>query len=923
MPFEKSPKTLDGLIEKAIVEDQQLRESLEEVGFEGREIYEEIEAASGSIWEVALDEIKKYELAERDYTVLGERSVKEAGDEPIADKAKLSVSGVWLRGLLGVSVLGVLSWGSYQLYEDWHQAVGALETLRGLLVVGAGVLLIAALGWGIIRIQNSSQAARNADLQRRHDEWLKKKSMYGVEAAGAALQTEGAAIEKLLFERVRQEMISAINRRTAPSYVPRLEVKRLRGFGEIFDKRFTIQTPARRRLQFMLQNMPGGSIGIAGSRGAGKTTLIRLFCGPKRVIDKLNGKPVLGVLVSAPVAYQAREFILYLFSSACQNVIEAERSTIQALLPEGGKYVPPGLPADAPPTPLQNARVFVAVLRLPHLLIRFGLALSLLSLLVALGLAALQSSPSVESATPHASSLPAATNQTPATPSPPQPREAGRPAPGPVDKPSPEPQGLETPGANTQQATKNDSASLLSRWLSLSLVSRWLSLLKIDPAPWVVWGGTLTMIGLMLAKFLGLNLWRTFLYSLALLNDPRGRRSPWWFEEDARVAPGVDSLSEHAETWLKAIKFQQSYTSGWSGSLKLPIGLEGGVNRAVSLAQNQLSLPEICYFFSRFLEEASLKYQVIIGIDEMDKLATDDLAQQFLNDIKSIFGVERCFYLVSVSENAMSNFERRGLPFRDVFDSAFDDFVYVDYLDFESAKELLEQRVVGRPILFFAMSYCMSGGLPRDLIRNFRSVLEVYEQDKDHNSLTAICRKVVASDLVAKLRATRTAAKKIKLELEVERFLEMLYELEVGVDSDQLLVKKASALLATAGTPDRVAEPAPVPRSARAKPGTEKFDQSGVQSAAELQKSDEDPDDASNVSELRTLSEELATYFCYAVTLRQLFNDELSQTALTTPPLNGSLDVLAKARQALGINPAITRALLKAFRDAHGLEAFA
>jgi hypothetical protein len=474
-----------------------------------------------------------------------------------------------------------------------------------------------------------------------------------------------------------------------------------------------------------------------------------------------------------------------------------------------------------------------------------------------------------------------------------------------------------------------------------------MSLLKIDPAPLVVWGGTFTIVGLMLAEFLRLGAWRTFLISVAQLlhatvgsipiygrltgaflgsqrmkaREEAERRHPR-SAEDSMATPLEDSLLGHAEMWLKAIKFQQSYTSGWSGSLKLPIGLEGGVNRAVTLAQNQLSLPEIGYFFMQFLEEASLKYQVIIGIDEMDKLASDELAQQFINDIKSIFGLERCFYLISVSENAMSNFERRGLPFRDVFDSAFDDFVYVDHLNFESAKELLEQRVVGRPILFFAMSYCMSGGLARDLIRNFRSVLEVHEQDKDHNSLTAICRKVVESDLLAKVRATRTSAKKIKIEPEVDQFLESLYALEVGVDSDDLLVKAASALLAMTAAQESSAKPVQAPITARTRHRIKEPSQPGVRSANDQQTTSEDKDRVSKATELRDLAEELATYIHYAVTLRQLFNDELKETALTNPPLNGNLDALAKARQVLGVNPAITRALLRSFRDAHGLAAF-
>lgn len=131
--------------------------------------------------------------------------------------------------------------------------------------------------------------------------------------------------------------------------------------------------------------------------------------------------------------------------------------------------------------------------------------------------------------------------------------------------------------------------------------------------------------------------------------------------------------------WLKQIKFHQTFTSGWSGGLKLPMGIEGGINNALTIAENQMTNPEIVSAFIQFLSVIPKEYQIIIGIDELDKLESDELAQQFINEIKSIFGIPKCFYLISVSENAMSNFERRGLPFRDVFDSAFDSIVYVSY----------------------------------------------------------------------------------------------------------------------------------------------------------------------------------------------------------------------------------------------------
>jgi hypothetical protein len=274
-------------------------------------------------------------------------------------------------------------------------------------------------------------------------------------------------------------------------------------------------------------------------------------------------------------------------------------------------------------------------------------------------------------------------------------------------------------------------------------------------------------------------------------------------EEEAQrlhLAEGEKGLTEVAHDWLARIKFQQSYTSGWSGALKLPIGLEGGISRALTLAENQLSLPEIVDAFTRFISRASEQYQLIIGIDEMDKLESDEKAQRFLNDIKSVFGLDRCFYLISVSENAMSSFERRGLPFRDVFDSSFDSIVYVDYLDFEGSQNLIEKRIVGKPIPFLALSYCLSGGLARDMIRIFRNLIELLQAHPKGDDLETLCHALIKADLKAKLRAGAITAKKINLETEVDEFLQKLYEFESVPLSEALLFQAAQDLFSSAAS---------------------------------------------------------------------------------------------------------------------------
>jgi hypothetical protein len=143
---------------------------------------------------------------------------------------------------------------------------------------------------------------------------------------------------------------------------------------------------------------------------------------------------------------------------------------------------------------------------------------------------------------------------------------------------------------------------------------------------------------------------------------------------------------------MRDIRFQRSYSSGWSGSLKLPAAFEATVNQALSLAQRQQSLPDLVEEFKTFVQGVVGYYRVIIGIDELDKISSDKKAQTFINEIKAIFNIPGCFYLISVSESAISSFERRGLAFRDAFDSAFDDILPVKYLTRMGSFGLLSRR---------------------------------------------------------------------------------------------------------------------------------------------------------------------------------------------------------------------------------------
>ena len=116
---------------------------------------------------------------------------------------------------------------------------------------------------------------------------------------------------------------------------------------------------------------------------------------------------------------------------------------------------------------------------------------------------------------------------------------------------------------------------------------------------------------------------------------------------------------------------------------------------------------------------------MIVCIDEMDKIRDSSRAEQFLNDIKAIFDVPGCLYLVSISEDAMTVFASQTPAIRTAFDSAFDEIISVAPMTFTEARNLLDLRVTGVPRPFLALCQVLAGGVPRELIRAARALIHV------------------------------------------------------------------------------------------------------------------------------------------------------------------------------------------------------
>lgn len=151
---------------------------------------------------------------------------------------------------------------------------------------------------------------------------------------------------------------------------------------------------------------------------------------------------------------------------------------------------------------------------------------------------------------------------------------------------------------------------------------------------------------------------------------------------------------------------------------------------------------------------------VFIGVDELDKIAAADQAQRFINELKAILGVPNCYYLVSLSDDALASYEMRGLPVRDAFDSAFDEVIHVGHLRLEQSHLLLSRYVTVMPVPFICLCHSLSSGLPRDLIRTARhAVAAARQKDASGNindatrHITKVCGQLVLGELASKLHA--------------------------------------------------------------------------------------------------------------------------------------------------------------------------
>ncbi|MEO3798273.1 hypothetical protein ABGB14_49460 [Nonomuraea sp. B10E15] len=199
-------------------------------------------------------------------------------------------------------------------------------------------------------------------------------------------------------------------------------------------------------------------------------------------------------------------------------------------------------------------------------------------------------------------------------------------------------------------------------------------------------------------------------------------RSMKWYSEPELVV--------RAREYIFRLQIDRTVTRAYTVGLTMPYGTSGSVNKGSTLKHLPWSLPELVGNLRRFMEDISKDLgasdkSVIVTIDEIDRIGSLEKAERFISEIKAVFGIDNCYFLVSVAEDVGTVFGQRALAGKSVFETAFDEVVLVDPLDLDESHLLLQRRVLGFGDAFVYLMHSLSGGLPRELLRCTRRLVEI------------------------------------------------------------------------------------------------------------------------------------------------------------------------------------------------------
>lgn len=193
--------------------------------------------------------------------------------------------------------------------------------------------------------------------------------------------------------------------------------------------------------------------------------------------------------------------------------------------------------------------------------------------------------------------------------------------------------------------------------------------------------------------------------------------------------PRQTGLQDLALELSERLSFQSTRSVSAQAGLSIT-KLTSGLNLAKSLSDRPLSLPGLASQFTQFMDKVAEVHdgRVVICLDELDKIEKPEELDKLLRGIKGVLGHPKTHFILTVSEDALARFAAQRKNEQGIVESAFDNIVYLPCAELNTIRHMttimapdsrLDDTAIGLLWLF-------GHGVPREIKRNIRACLEVY-----------------------------------------------------------------------------------------------------------------------------------------------------------------------------------------------------
>ncbi|MFX1481232.1 MAG: P-loop NTPase fold protein [Promethearchaeota archaeon] len=190
---------------------------------------------------------------------------------------------------------------------------------------------------------------------------------------------------------------------------------------------------------------------------------------------------------------------------------------------------------------------------------------------------------------------------------------------------------------------------------------------------------------------------------------------------------------------LETLKYEKTLTYQAEANIGIIKQLTAIFSIGKELKTRSFTLPGLTSEYNNYISDVvdSFGGKVIICIDELDKITDPDEVKKLLRGIKGAIFQKNCYYLISISEDAVRSFKTRISTERDMIESTFDEIINLDRINLVISRGITRKWLglkkdeelhhnVKRSIDVICV---LAGGIPRELLRNLREVKMRYNEN--------------------------------------------------------------------------------------------------------------------------------------------------------------------------------------------------